>query len=418
MHKFPLTILILIALFAGPAIAAELNTQAPPAPTVSENSSDTRTNNEAAHTVSEDKLTALKTAVTQFQNNRSTASWAPLAQVFKSYLSSCPKPANEDLKAAGLADLGLVCMQQSSLKLWYFPQAPDNGVYLQWPQSRPKPSAKSEEAEEHAAVQYLPLPGSTALKDARVLFLAAHPHDTVAQPGIKKKTKQPPATVHRLTTPSHPANKFLVLAGIQQPGGKLWLDCYQFSAGTWKENSAPLSKIPPLLIGNLTGDVSFVGNDLVLTASPSDIQATTGGGTVKGAKPDFSVYKLSMKLVDNYYMIDGQGHADTAHGAVTQFLQAAQRNRTDLAKAWVEDPSLANIPRYLKLFNQKPLSNFRIISLSAPHSIYRYRLITFGKDDLIFDVGHPKDQWIIKAIFVAPSDLGWQRIAENLPPLM
>jgi hypothetical protein len=355
----------------------------------------------------ESETSSIKAAVTEFQNNHSNASWASLAQTFKSYLSNIPSPSNDELKTTGLTDLGVVCIQQPSLKLWYFPKvAEDHGVYLQWPEGH---------------VQYLPLPNGIALKDARLLVLSRHndsPH--LATVVTKKKSGKHKPTAHRVAAPAA-ANKFLVLAGLQQQGNILWLDCYQLSGGMWRQNNAPLSKIPPFLLGNLAGDISFVGSDLILTASPSGEQPptpTTTGEPTKGKKPDLSVYKLSLKLVDNYYLLDGQGHADTAYGAITQFLQAEQRSRIDLAKSWLEDPAAASIPKYLKLFSQGTAPNFRLISLAGPQSISRYRLITFGRDDLIFDVAHPKDQWIIKAIFVAPSDLGWQKMTQSLPPVI
>jgi hypothetical protein len=374
---------------------------------------------------------AIKSAVGEFKNNRCNAAWLSLSQALKSYLSNNAAPTNDDLKTAGLADLGLVCIQQPALKLWYFPQVEEaHGLYLQWPQTSAAKSLKSHnktpsaEAGMNATahVQYLPLPNGVALKDARLLVLSRHYDNRhPVTPGIKKKTGKHHETVHHLAAPSATASKFLVLAGLQQEGKTLWLDCYELSGGSWQRNTAPLSKIPPFLLGSLSGNIVFAGNDLILTASPSDSSAattTSSNGASKDKTPDFSVYKLSLRLVDNYYLLDGQGQADTAYGTITQFLHAEQKGTGNLAKAWLEDPSLANIPKYLKLFNQKSLSDFRLISLSAPSSIYRYRLITFGKDDLIFDVSHQKEQWVIRAIFVAPSDMGWQRIAQSLPPIM
>lgn len=380
----------------------------------------------------------LTSAVAEFQNNRSNAAWAAFAEAFKSYITANPSPTSEELKASKLIDVGLTCIQQPSLKLWFFPQVNEShGLFLQWPHvvSSKSKATGSRTTAITTLVQYLPLPTGVTLKDGRLLTFACvsdKQRSTTAAAGtpgkpIKSKSKSKSSrrnlTVHRATAPA--PSKFLVLAGTKQPGNALWLESYKLTAGQWQQSSSPLSKIPPFLLGSLSGDISFTGNDLVLTASPSGNRETRNplvANSGKNKKPDFSVYKLSLRLINGHYLLDGQGQADTAYGTITQFLQAEQKGRIDLAKAWLADPSVASIPQYLKLFNQGSLSNFRLISLLSPCSLYRYRLITFGKDDLIFDVGRlkdkDKDQWLIKAIFVAPSDLGWQKIAQSLPPIM
>ena len=47
---------------------------------------------------------------------------------------------------------------------------------------------------------------------------------------------------------------------------------------------------------------------------------------------------------------------------------------------------------------------------------YRYRLVTFDRYDLIFDVTKSKQQWAIKALFIAPADPLLHKIARSLPP--
>jgi hypothetical protein len=48
---------------------------------------------------------------------------------------------------------------------------------------------------------------------------------------------------------------------------------------------------------------------------------------------------------------------------------------------------------------------FKLLAMANPQPpICRYRVITSTKNDLIFDLGKLKQQWVIKGIFIVPPD--------------
>ncbi len=97
---------------------------------------------------------------------------------------------------------------------------------------------------------------------------------------------------------------------------------------------------------------------------------------------------------------------------IHQFLQAIKDGRQDLAKAWLADDHLASIPKYLGLYGKSD-QVYKLVAMSNPMGGgSRFRVVTFGKDDLILDVGmikkydygKPRSYVAIKALFVAPPD--------------
>ena len=126
---------------------------------------------------------------------------------------------------------------------------------------------------------------------------------------------------------------------------------------------------------------------------------------------------MPFKLIAGRYILEGSACEDTPYHAILSFVHAIDQGRTDLAKAWLIDSSLVSIPKYIGLGTKPAATPSRIIRMVSPAATsYRYRLVTFGRYDLICDVIKTKRQWAIKALFIAAADPVLQKIARNLQP--
>ncbi|HEY9868774.1 MAG TPA: hypothetical protein V6D08_06380, partial [Candidatus Obscuribacterales bacterium] len=174
--------------------------------------------------------------------------------------------------------------------------------------------------------------------------------------------------------------------------------------------------IPPFLLSNLKGKLSFSGSDLSFTIQPPSARAPEHATAGPAGDPVSPSYKLALRLVNGRYALDGKAVEDTPYNAVYQFTQALASGRLDVAKAWLADPKLITVARYVKL-SVNSSGAMRILNMSGPPTgTYRFRLVTFEKNDLVLDVVKSKTLWAIRAIFVAPADALIQQIARDLPP--
>jgi len=357
---------------------------------------------------------ALSAAVKEFKADANDVTWSEVTKSLKTLLidpqSGKALPAELIQSNPALADIGARTIEAGAAKLWAFPKITQSrSVLVQWPEPKaqlPVRRGRPAPAGFVLKVQQLAVPAGAVIKEARIIAL----------PVPKEKGKLP----EKEKKPRPAGGKFLVCAGSLAPVNSIWLQCYKLSDGLWKENAEPLSRIPPFLFNNLSGKLGFSGNDLVLTIIPSRTPSApeTGGAESKAAGPELSTYKLCLRLVDGKFALEGKVVEDTPYNAVFQFMQAVQQGRTDLAKAWLADTRLISIPRYLGLNGKVPATPYRMINMSSPSAgSYRYRLITFERNDLILDVGKPRAQWAVKAIFIAPADPLLQKIARSLPAL-
>ncbi len=345
----------------------------------------------------------LAAAVQSFKGNATDASWS---DVFKSLKALLAKPQAGKSSPASLIkqnpvlnDLGVKVVAAASARIWTFPRIQQcQAVLVQWNDTKVTAVPGSRKGKTVSVVvsrvEPLTLPAGITLRDARIL--------EIGNPAEKTK------------------NKYLICVGGKQDGNALWLGSYRATADGWHESNEPLSGIPPFLMTNISGFIGFSGQDLVVTIAPTLSKAVAeqepSKSTSRLPESPASSYKLVLRLVGGKFALEGSPIENTPYNAVYQFVHAISQGRTDLAKAWLVDSSLISIPKYIGLAAKPNETPARIINMShANLSSYRYRLVTFERYDLIFDVTKSRQQWAIKAMFVAPADPLLQKVARSLP---
>ena len=220
--------------------------------------------------------------------------------------------------------------------------------------------------------QFLNIPSSVDVREANLL-----PHAIATKNG--KAAKGNGSSHH-----------YLAILGTDMQSGYAWLlGLKQVSPG-WVQSPELFQDVPSFLVQTNSAKTRFSGNTLVISL----------GGP--------NGYELVMPFTDDRFAFSTKEAQDSANAVARQFLMAIQYKRMDLAKVWLSDPKLASIPAYLGLFNRSADSSaLRLANMPAPLcGGSRFRLFTGTKDDLIIDVGKIKGQWLIKALFIAPANLG------------
>lgn len=331
---------------------------------------------------------ALAAAVKQYKAKPDAYSWEGVWKVAREILS---QPATVKAPAAailasypGLSEVGVSVIDGEGARLWAFPKVTDSqNVLLQWSQSTSAPAprpAGRRRAPVHVVVTTVPH-AQALLIPAGVVLNDAH-----------------------LATGAHA----LTLTGNMRGSGAVWLQGYKNVEGQWTETGEVFSSIPPFLTQNLVGKASFSGNDLVLTVG--------GAKTAAGKpQPQSSGYKIVLHFVEGHYSLDARTNEEGPALVALQFIQAVQQGHSDLAKGWLADPRLISIPKYIGL-NRSAGLPFKIIAMANPgNGSFRYRCMTFEKNDLIMDIGKVKNQWAVKALFIAPPDPLAQKLVGSLP---
>lgn len=325
----------------------------------------------------------LAASVKQYRLTPDTQTWDRVWSTLKEFLSD-PRLAKESATALikanpCLTDLRLKVVDAGGARVFAFPSVSESqAIFLQWNHAQPaKPGVA---APAQVKVQAVQIPLTVALSDAHIVR-------TVAFKEVKKKKV-------KIEGP-----KNLILAGNDKTSGLLWLKSFRLADSVWVETFDVLSAIPPYLLQNVGGKASFWGNDLILTIAGSKPQGAEGGSK---SVPS-SGYRIALKLVDGKYTLEGQKTNDIPLSVVLQFSQALALGRADLAKAWLADPRLISIPKYIGLLGRSAPTKLVAMTLPASGGV-RYRMVTFLKNDLIIDVGKVKQQWAIKALFIAPPD--------------
>lgn len=326
---------------------------------------------------------ALAAAVKEYRLTPDTSTWDRVWSTLRDFLSDARlvKESGTALLKANpcLTDLRVKIVDAGGARVFAFPSVPEaQAAWIQWnhaPAAKPGvPSAAQ------VKVQAVQVPASVALSDARIVR-------TVAFKEVKKKKV-------KIEGPRN-----LIIAGNDKSTGLLWLKSFRLADSAWVETSDVLSGIPPYLLQNVGGKASFWGNDLILTIAGSKPQGTE----VSAKSAPSSGYRIALKLVDGKYTLEGQKANDIPLSVVLQFSQALALGRVDLAKAWLQDPRLISIPKYLGLLGRSAPTKLVAMTL-PPTGGVRYRMVTFLKNDLIIDVAKVKQQWAIKALFIAPPD--------------
>jgi hypothetical protein len=231
--------------------------------------------------------------------------------------------------------------------------------------------------------QSISVPNYVDVKEVSLL-----PHILSTNTSAKVSTK---AAAKRCKTNkgNNSSNHFLAILGTDLQSGHIWLLGLKQSSAGWANYSDLFQDIPSFLVQTNSTKIKFSGNTLIITMGGA-------GG-----------YELIMLFIDDHFAFSTKEAQDSANAVARQFLLAIQYKRMDLTRVWLSDPKLASIPAYLGLFNRSNDSpSLRLINMPPPLcGGSRFRLITSNKNDLIIDVAKIKGQWLIKALFIAPSNL-------------
>lgn len=359
---------------------------------------------------------ALAASVREFQKQPNELTWQAVFQSVKVLLSDLRsgRAASALLIKANpeLQDLELKVLPAGGAELWTFPKIVQaRELLVRWQETRARAPARAGRPGAltvASRVQSLYWPTNVAIGEARIIDVPgprALPGETTRD---KKLVAASSAAKQKIE-----GGRFLVILG--SAGGNLWIKSFKLAADGWKENQQLLSGIPPYLLSNVKGKLSFSGSDLSLTIQPPGTRAPEHAIAGPAGEPASPSYKLALRLVNGRYALEGKAVEDTPYNAVYQFTQALLAGRLDVAKAWLVDPKLITVARYVKLSGNSP-GAMRILNMSGPPAgTYRFRLVTFEKNDLVLDVVKSKTLWAIRAIFVTPADALIQQIARDLP---
>lgn len=272
------------------------------------------------------------------------------------------------------ADLGPKVIDAGQGRIWTFTRTMNNQeVLVQWFEVRSQTvRVKRRVVVGHAVstrFEALKLPSGVILREARVI-------------GSREAPRQ------------------LILSG--ERNGALFLHAYALQEGGWQEQQGHFSTIPSFLTENVSGKVTFKGSDLVFVVARIPAKFTPNAPNLPEA--DSSTYKFWLRYVDGKYVIQSRVPSEEPYAIVYSFLQALQRGQAEQAKNYLADPKLVSLPRYVGL-SKPPAQAYKVIEMAVPPTgVHRFRLVTFAKNDVIFDVGSYKGRQVIKSIFFAPAD--------------
>jgi hypothetical protein len=287
-----------------------------------------------------------------------------------------------------LTQLGVKVVDAGPGRVWTFPRiAFTHEVIVQWNDSKAVTTYTGRRHKiKHVSytvtphVQSLVLPINVMLKDARVLG-------------------------------GEDGARYLVLVGDQE-GSQLWLHAFRAQDGGWVDAPDHFASLPAFLTGNVSGRVSFRGNDMIFNVGR--VVPASGTQTTQLPEAESSTYRFLLKLTDSGYQLQRHVPDLSQFGTVRLFLDAVANNRTDVQKSLVADSKLLAIPRYTGM--KGPFNSFKVVQMASPPSgAPRYRLVSGGKDDLIFEVAKMKNQPIIRALFISPPDDFLREIGNLLP---
>jgi hypothetical protein len=331
-------------------------------------------------------------AYSAYRANPGTATYGAVVQAFKQLLAQAgaKTPAAALIKAnPALSDLGARAVDAGAGRVWIFTRALDtHQIVLQWADVKPivtyvgrRHRTKKVSYATTWRVGSMSLPPTVALNEARVVGSSEGTHS-------------------------------LILVGVDK-GSSLWLRRYQQSNGGWVEAPGQFDSIPAFLMNDVSGKVAFRGPDLIFTVGRV-VSAKEEGSPSNLPEAPSSTYRFWLHLGENGYVLMPHLPDEQQFYTVRQFLEAIANGRTDVARSLLSDQRLLSIPKYVGL--KGPNNAFRVAQMASPPSgAPRFRLITGGKDDLIFEVAKIKGSPVIRAIFIASPDPFLQEIARQLP---
>jgi hypothetical protein len=349
-------------------------------------------------------------------------SWDKAFAEFYSFLGQNPKASAASIIAGNpsLKDVGASCVDGGGAKIWSFTKVPDNtAAIVLWQNVTPGPEQVVRVKGRKRVVrgepivswkgQMMRLPAGLTLKDARVVRSAvstAAPASTGATGNVTAKKS---ADVEYV--------RALILSGVEK-NGNTWLHAYRQNGSSWNDSPELFSGVPPFLLQNLAGKVTFNGNDLIVSVgmpTPLAKVADESGNGAKTSSGTANGYRLVLHFISGKYVLDGKTGEDGPFAVAQQFATAVAQNRVELAKGWMAEGKLIAIPQYAGLLGHSPL---RVMPMANPgNGNSRFRLVSFLKEDLIIDIGKIKTQQLaVKAIYVAPADPLAQKLLGTLNP--
>jgi hypothetical protein len=321
---------------------------------------------------------AFAQAAAAYRMNPSSQSFAEVLRVLKAIIVSPPgqHASSQAIIRANpaLADLGPKVIDAVQGRIWTFNKVKHaNEVLVQWFEVKSQTvRVRRRTVTTHAVstrFEALHLPSGVILREARVV-------------GPKEAPRQ------------------LILSGERY--GALFLRAYTLADNVWHEEEGHFATIPSFLTENVSGKVTFKGADLVFVVARIPPKFTPNAPNLPEA--DSSTYKFWLHYVGGKYVVQTRVPSEDQYAVVYSFLQAIQNNQTELAKSFLADPNLVNLLRYVSL-NKPPEKPYKVVEMAVPPAgVHRFRLVTFSKNDVIFDVGHYKGRPAIKSIFFAPAD--------------
>lgn len=371
---------------------------------------------------------ALQAALASYNQSPDQQGFDRLVAVMKDALV---QPPLRDLEGStiiknhpALGDLGARVFDAGGAKLWAFNRCPfaQTVIILTGHAAAPSLPGKTPAFPAVYRAQLLSLPPSISVSAAKIVSKSA-PAPVKLVKGVRGKVVKRPAAPAPQPVAAAGAPKYLVITGNDRTTGLITLYGLRPSEAGWTAAPELFTSVPPFLLSSVQGRASFSGPDLVLSIGsnkgPSEKPAGASG---KGAAASSS-YKIVLKFVNSKYLLEGKGYDEGPAMVVHQFLQAIKDGRQDLAKAWLADDHLSSIPKYLGLYGKSD-QVYKLVAMSNPMGGgSRFRVVTFGKDDLILDVGvikkydygKPRSYVAIKALFVAPPDPFAKKLVGGTP---
>lgn len=332
-----------------------------------------------------------------YRAENSETAWQAFSTTFKTFLSD-PRTARLTAKQImqsnpSLTDLHVQVIDAHGIKLWTFPGIKENRViFAQKIGAMPAPESPG------IAVEILEYPADINLTDARVVHSSTT--TTTVGPRGKKHTQVVEGP------------RFLTIAGYKRSDGQLFLKAYKVAGSVLAPTNEPFQHVPASLMQGGATRAYFSGNQLII-GMPSTEQANKTDGHPLPSGPMSSSYQVVLKFEGNAFTLAEKPSAEGPLPIAVFFVKTLLEGRTDVAKAWVGDPALMNIPKYLGLIGKNPSRPYKLVAMSvipgAP-IMARYRLVTYEAQDLIIDIGKVKKDTKVKGIFVAPCD----PVARNL----
>lgn len=346
----------------------------------------------------------LAAKIAEYKSNPDNGTWEAVLKEIRAFTQV---PQTAKLNAAllfqanpALPEVGTKLTDFAGGRIWGFPKVSEcQHVVLQWanivPGNEEETVVRGKHRIARAAPQvswrseYLRVPAGVQVKEARFVSSA-----TVQTVGKKVVRTEGPRS--------------LVLAGCDR-AGSAYLHAFRFGGGNWTEVADVFSNVPPYVMQSLASKASFSGNDLVLSIGGTSAPAPSAETNADKKTPlpaASNGYRMVLKFVGGKYTMEGgKTGEDGALATVAQFAAALQQGKQDVAKAWLADPKLVSIPKYIGYF-AKTMPLPKIVPMANPlNGLTRYRLITSLKEDLIIDVGRTKTlPFAVKGIFIAPPD--------------